>query len=109
MSNSNRYSGINFPPYRFQEFPKWVDLPDGKRVLVQNNAELLDRIATAGRPPKPSAVEAERDELVRLADEQRQKVEGLEKELETLRNAQDAQGAQGAAKATAPATASGVK
>ena len=46
-----------FPPYVYQEFPKWVTKPDGTRVVVHNAAEENVAVCGAAEPPPMVAVD----------------------------------------------------
>lgn len=58
------YASMDFPPYVYKEFPKYVKRPDGREKVCENAREELDFMADAvdTRQP-PSALEAERDKL----------------------------------------------
>lgn len=87
MATDRMYPNVDFPPYKFQEFPKWVDGPEGK-VLVNNQKEELD--AAAGKsPPPPDPIAAELTVALnvkhREVEEANQRAAALEKELAELK------------------------
>jgi len=57
MSGTVPYAGVfasmDFPPYRYQEYPKAVKCPDGKEVVVDSQKAELDLVASW----EPGAVE----------------------------------------------------
>lgn len=72
------YANMEFPPYKFQEFPKAVRLVQGGEIverIAQNQSEELALRATSDLAPKDPIVE-ERDgaiaQLVRVQDEKRE-------------------------------------
>lgn len=59
------YSHIKFPPYVYQEYPKWVTKPNGEKVIVKDAREEL---LTAAEPTgegveNVNPIVAERDRL----------------------------------------------
>jgi hypothetical protein len=35
----DRYVNMQFPPYRYREYPKWVKTASGQNILIQNQQE----------------------------------------------------------------------
>lgn len=61
----DRYPHITFPPYQYEHFPLWIDLPNGERKIVHDEAEeraVLDGART------DAEVEGERAELLQEAE-----------------------------------------
>ena len=79
------FAKMKFPDYVFQEYPKIVDTPDGKRVTVQNQREELELASKSGLGAKPSQAEVDRDRLAAVAAEKDDVISAKDKEIEELR------------------------
>lgn len=80
------YGNMEFPEYKFQEFPKLLKLPSGREVRVDNQREELNAIAEDEQIPKHdlSPVVAERDELAGKLAEAQDNHAAAQTELEKL-------------------------
>lgn len=68
------YAHIDFPPYVFQEYPKWVTKPDGKTVVANNQKEELAMMA---EPAASLVLVSDNSEIVAL----RAELEAMRKQL----------------------------
>ena len=59
----NVFANLKFPEYKYQEYPKWVKRANGKEVIVQNQREEIDLIATDGEAPKNNDADREKEAL----------------------------------------------
>jgi|FreactcultuFSWF8_1027224.scaffolds.fasta_scaffold00975_5 hypothetical protein len=81
------YAKINFPPYKFSEFPKAVKNWDGKTVIVNNQREELAHIASQP-DAEPDPVLVEKNNLAEQLAKQTVEMEAMKKQLADLLAAQ---------------------
>lgn len=87
------FEKMEFPPYKFVEYPKWITLADKSRRLVQNQREELALVAEisedgAKDPVVEAKIAAEQREAKALAEisELKAKLEALEAEKAAARD-----------------------
>jgi hypothetical protein len=79
------YANIEFAPYSFKEFPKWIKLQSGKQVLVNTRKEELDATTLEfDTQHVVSDSERERNELAEDLALERAKRQELEEKLAIL-------------------------
>jgi hypothetical protein len=77
------FSNMEFPAYRFQEYPKWITLGDGRRVIVESAKEELTEISK--EPPQASnPLVDERNALAAKVAERDQELADLKAKLAKL-------------------------
>ncbi len=80
--------GYDFPDYEFRPYPKWVEGPDGKKVIVQN---VQDEVAVkTGRTAEPETAVSPEAVVNSAVEKHRLEVENeaLKAELEKLKTSQ---------------------
>jgi len=94
MARPNRqflgvFENMDFPPYKFEEYPKVVGYRDEKKrdpILVANAKEEVDFITTGS----PGAKKTREDELNEELERKALELEIAKKELETIKAQQEA-------------------
>lgn len=71
------YDRMNFPEYRFVEYPKWVQKKDGTSVIVNSQVEELRMIDEVAPIKDIVKVEEEKKNLQKLLDEANAKLAEL--------------------------------
>lgn len=84
VHNNNIYSKVEFPEYKFQEFPKVVALKDGTTTIAENKHHELQIIATDGTVSLNPENHSERDAL--LAHIKKQELEIAEMRQQMLQS-----------------------
>lgn len=78
------YARMEFAPYKYQPYPRWIKLKDGSQVIAQTKEDELRLIATdPSNPPPPTQAEIERDALVAEVAELRARVAQAEAKAST--------------------------
>jgi hypothetical protein len=86
-----QFDHLTFPTYSYKEYPKIITLPDGKRVTVQTQHDEIRMLADAPKAPgEPHPAEKERDKLLAMLKEQKEKAAELEAKLAATTEGRDA-------------------
>lgn len=88
---SSIYDKMTFPPYKFTEYPKWVNIGE-KRVLVQTQREEIALIADTPDAAKNDPVVVAKNKLVQDLSDAQEQNRKLEKQLAELRAIQSGGG-----------------
>lgn len=74
------FEKMDFPPYQFKEYPKWLTI-DGVTQIVRNQREEIALVATTPEAALNDPVVVEKNKLTTLLAEARLREARLEKEL----------------------------
>ena len=72
--NGGRYADMEFPPYVFRDYPKWVKLNSGKRVIAESASHALKLIAEDASVAEPNPLQTEKVSLAQQVADLRAKL-----------------------------------
>lgn len=78
------FDKMDFPPYEFREYPKWIKLADGTEKLVATQREELAFLATVPDAMKDDPVLEEKNKLAIQVTEQAAELAALKDQVAQL-------------------------
>lgn len=78
------YANLDFPPYEFREYPKWIKLADGTEKLVASQREELAFLATVPDAAKNDPVLEEKNRLAEQVAAQAEEMAAMKAQLAEL-------------------------
>jgi len=78
------YEKLDFPPYEFREYPKWIKLADGTEKLVASQREELAVLSTVPDAAKNDPVLEEKNRLAEQVAAQAEEMAAMKTQLAEL-------------------------